>query len=176
MPWSPTRSARGSGPGRRSRSPASKFADKPGTPAYFELITHGYERAVQFYTDAFGWQGRVASDTTDFRMTVLDDGEQTVAGIMDAEGIMDASQGDHWGVYFKVADTDAALDTVTRLGGTVTTPAMDTPYAAWPASPTARHPLQAGRLTTVPVSVTASRCGLRQRRDGGPEVTGRRSG
>lgn len=104
------------------------YDNQPGTPAYFELITRGYERAVQFYADAFGWNGRVESDTPQFRLTVLDDGGQTTAGIMDGTSFMHPDQADFWGVYFKVADADAALATVTRLGGTITDPAMDTPY------------------------------------------------
>jgi uncharacterized protein len=101
------------------------FTGQPGTPAYFELITSSYERAVQFYADAFGWQGRVESDTADFRLTVLADGDQTTAGIMHMSAFPHLDQ---WGVYFKVADTDEALATATRLGATVTDPAMDTPY------------------------------------------------
>jgi uncharacterized protein len=101
------------------------YSGQPGTPAYFELITSSYERAVQFYTDAFGWNGRAESDTADFRLTVLADGDQVTAGIMHMSAFPHIDQ---WGVYFKVADTDAALATATRLGATVTDPAMDTPY------------------------------------------------
>jgi predicted enzyme related to lactoylglutathione lyase len=104
------------------------YSGQPGTPAYFELITRGYERAVAFYTDAFGWNGRVAGGTPDSRLTVLADGDQVTAGIMDGTTVLAEDQPDAWGVYFKVADTDAALAAVTRLGGTVTDPAADTPY------------------------------------------------
>ena len=37
---------------------------------------------------------------------------------MDASGFLPAGQADHWAVYLNVADTDAALATVTRLGWT----------------------------------------------------------
>ena len=101
---------------------------RPGTPAYFELMTRNYVRAVAFYRDVFGWDARTVSDTPEFRLTALQDGADTIAGIMDASGFLPAGQGDHWNVYVKVADTDAALATVTELGGTVTEPAVDTPY------------------------------------------------
>ena len=104
------------------------YAGQPGTPSYFELLTRDYQRAVRFYTDVFGWNGQVVSDTDEFRLTVLADGGQTLAGIMDGAAFLPADQGDHWGVYFKVADTDQALADVTRLGGTVTGAATDTPY------------------------------------------------
>lgn len=105
-----------------------EHSGQPGTPEYFELLTRDYRGAVRFYTDVFGWDGKVAGDTDEFRLTVLSDGEQTVAGIMDASGFLPDGQDDHWGVYLKVADTDQALADVTRLGGTVLQEAMDTPY------------------------------------------------
>jgi len=112
--------------------------DTPGTPAYFELITREYASAVEFYRDVFGWDPRVVSDTPEFRLTALKDGDETIAGIMDGSSFLPAGQPDRWGIYIKVTDTDAALATITRLGGTVTEPAMDTPYGrlAGAADPT----------------------------------------
>jgi len=104
------------------------FSGQPGTPAYFELLTRDYGRAVRFYADVFGWDGQVMSDTDEFRLTTLADGAQTLAGIMDASRFLPAGEGDHWNVYLQVADADAALAAVTRLGGTVIEPAADTPY------------------------------------------------
>jgi len=110
----------------------------PGTPAYYELITREYASAVDFYRDVFGWDPRVVSDTPEFRLTALKDGDETIAGIMDGSSFLPAGQPDRWGIYIKVTDTDAALATITRLGGTVTEPAMDTPYGrlAGAADPT----------------------------------------
>ena len=101
---------------------------KQGQPAYFELLTRDYPRAVRFYADVFGWDGTVMSDTSDFKLTALVDGEQTLAGIMDATAFLEADQADQWIVYVRVADTDAALAALTKLGGTVVDPAVDTPY------------------------------------------------
>lgn len=108
-----------------------EYAGRPGTPAYFELLTRDYERAVAFYRDVFGWPG--AAGTTggarQFRLTGLTDGAgQTVAGIMDGTAFLPPEAGDRWGTYVKVPDTDAALDEVVRLGGMVTRPGEDTPY------------------------------------------------
>jgi predicted enzyme related to lactoylglutathione lyase len=101
---------------------------EPGTPAYFELLTRDYAKAVEFYRDVFGWDPKVVGDTPEFRLTALKDGDETIAGIMDASGFLPEGQDDHWNVYFKVASTDAALAKITELGGTVTEPAVDTPY------------------------------------------------
>ena len=106
----------------------TEFTGEPGTPAYFELLTRDYRRAVGFYTDVFGWQGRVAGNTDEFRLTVLAEGKQTIAGIMDAAAFLPEGQADEWGVYLQVADADETLAIVGRLGGTVTQEAMDTPY------------------------------------------------
>jgi len=100
-----------------------------GTPAYFELMTRQYAKSVAFYTDVFGWQPEVAGDTDEFRLSVLkDSGGETIAGIMDGAGFLPPGAGDLWQVYLQVADTDAALDTVTGTGGAVLQPGMDTPY------------------------------------------------
>ncbi len=108
--------------------PGNTVFGEPGTPAYFELITREYEQAVGFYRDVFGWEPHVASDTPEFRLTALRDGEETIAGIMDGSGFLPEGQPGSWLFYVKVADTDAALAKVTELGGAVTEPAMDTPY------------------------------------------------
>lgn len=110
----------------------------PGTPAYFELLTRDYAGAVAFYLNVFGWQGREVSDTDEFRLTVLDDGGETIAGIMDASRFLPAGEPDSWGAYIKVTDADAALATITAHGGTVTQPTRDTPYGrlAGAADPT----------------------------------------
>ena len=101
---------------------------QPGTPAYFELLTRDYATSVGFYASVFGWDAQVVSDTPEFRLTALKDGADTVAGIMDAAAFLPADAGDHWNVYIQVADTDAALATVSDLGGTVAEAAIDTPY------------------------------------------------
>jgi len=108
--------------------PGTSVFGQPGTPAYFELMTRHYAKSVAFYQDVFGWQTVVAGDTPEFRLTALKDGADTIAGIMDAAGFLPPGQGDQWNVYVQVADTDAALATITELGGTVAQPAMDTPY------------------------------------------------
>jgi uncharacterized protein len=118
--------------------PGISVFGEPGTPAYFELITRDYAAAVGFYREAFGWDAQVMSDTPEFRLTALRDGGETIAGIMDGSGFLPAGQAGQWTIYVKVADTDAALATAVELGGTVTQPAMDTPYGrlAGAADPT----------------------------------------
>jgi uncharacterized protein len=100
-----------------------ELTGEAGAPAWFELHTAEYDKAVAFYRDAFGWDAHTMSDTDEFRYTTLGEGEGQLAGIMD-----DKAEPSGWNVYFEVADVDATLDRVKQLGGKVITPAEDTPY------------------------------------------------
>ena len=56
---------------------------EPGTPGWFDLETRDYARVVEFYRDAIGWTTSVLSDTDEFRYTMLQVGDEQLAGIMD---------------------------------------------------------------------------------------------
>jgi uncharacterized protein len=102
---------------------------EPGTPTWFELRTRNYAEAIDFYHDVFRWDTHTVPDTPpDFRYTTLGEGDAAMAGIMDASGLLSAGVPAHWAVYFGVADTDAALERVGRLGGSVVATPEDTPY------------------------------------------------
>lgn len=99
-----------------------------GAPGWFELHTKDYDRTVDFYTNTFGWDTHVMSDTPEFRYTNLGAGDDQKAGVMDAAAFLPPDVPSHWSVYFRVADIDAAVTTTTKLGGTVVQPPEDTPY------------------------------------------------
>ena len=99
-----------------------------GTPSWFELLTRDYQAAVGFYREVFGWDTHVVSDTPEFRFTTMRDGEEWLAGIMDASGFLPGGAPASWWVYFGVPDADAALATITSLGGSILVAAQDTPY------------------------------------------------
>jgi predicted enzyme related to lactoylglutathione lyase len=101
---------------------------EPGAPTWFELHTRSYDASVEFYKDVFKWDTTVMSDTPEFRYTTLGEGDGALAGIMDAAAFLPEGVPSHWVVYFGVADTDAAVAQVTRLGGSVVEAAMDSPY------------------------------------------------
>ena len=100
----------------------------PGTPAWFELHTRGYEAALDFYRTVFGWETRVMGDTSEFRYTTVNDGDEQLAGVMDASGHLPEGVPSYWAVYFATDDTDATLARAVELGGAIVTPAEDTPY------------------------------------------------
>ena len=60
---------------------------EPGAPSWFELHTRDYDASVRFYQDVFKWETSVAGDEPDFRYTTLGSGDDTLAGIMDAERV-----------------------------------------------------------------------------------------
>lgn len=109
-----------------------------GAAAWFELHTREYERSVAFYRDVFGWDTHEMSDTPEFRYTTLGEGEGQLAGIMDASAYLPEGSSAYWSIYFEVVDTDAALEKIVALGGSVIEPAEDTPYGrlATAADPT----------------------------------------
>ena len=76
---------------------------------------------MAFYRDVFGWDTHVAGDTDEFRYTTLGEGENQLAGIMDDSPYPEHDP-PHWAIYFRVDDTDAALEKIVELGGSVIQP------------------------------------------------------
>jgi len=109
--------------------PGLTVFDQPGAPVWFQLLTSDYAGAVTFYEDVFGWQTRVQSDEPEFRSTVQTAGGEDFAGIAAAsEGDLAAGEAGRWEVFFRVADTDAALARVVKLGGEALRQPQDTPF------------------------------------------------
>jgi len=101
---------------------------EPGTPVWFELHTSDYDAAVDFYRDVFDWTTEVMSASPEFRYTVSKHGESSVAGVYDARQDLGDTGCSFWTVYFGVEDVDDALLAVRELGGSVVSPAANTPY------------------------------------------------
>jgi predicted enzyme related to lactoylglutathione lyase len=101
---------------------------EPGAPSWFELHTRNYDAALPFYRDVFGWNMATVSDVPEFRYSTLGEGEDGLAGVMDASGFLPEGVPSSWTVYFGVESADATLARITELGGAVVQPAEDTPY------------------------------------------------
>lgn len=99
-----------------------------GAPSWFELHTRDYEASVAFYRDVFGWDTHVASDVPEFRYTTLGEGDDALAGVMDAAAMLPEGVPSHWSIYFGVDDADATLAQAVALGGSIIHPAEDTPF------------------------------------------------
>lgn len=102
--------------------------DEPGAPGWFELHTHHYDVALEFYTSVFGWTTDVMMDSPDFRYSRMIDGDTLLAGVIDAVPHMAPEFPSHWEIYFETADMDASSAKVIELGGQVLTPPHESPF------------------------------------------------
>lgn len=108
--------------------PGFGVTEDPGAPTWFELSARDYAAELAFYSNVFGWDPQVMGDTDDFRYSTVNEGSTQHAGIHDAARILPDGAPATWTVYFRVEDTDAALEAVSGNGGTVVSPAQDTPF------------------------------------------------
>ena len=96
-----------------------------GAFSWNELMTTDAAAAKVFYGDLFGW-GMQKFEAGDMDYTMATLGDQEIAGIMaipeEAAGMPPS-----WGSYVTVADVDALLLRVTKLGGKVAVPPHDIP-------------------------------------------------
>lgn len=97
---------------------------EPGTFCWTELLTTDVGRSEAFYTALFGWTAHHNGEGEGAYTEFLVDG-RPMAGMMAKPPMMPAEVPPYWGVYFAVADTDAAVARALELGGSVVAPAMD---------------------------------------------------
>ena len=99
-----------------------------GVASWFELLTRNYDASVAFYRDVFGWDAHTMSDSPELRYTTHGEGDDALAGIMDASAFVPEGAPGFWSIYFRVTDADAALEQIVELGGKIVRAAEDTPY------------------------------------------------
>ncbi|WP_193926259.1 VOC family protein [Arthrobacter dokdonensis] len=99
-----------------------------GAASWHELWTKDYPGALKFYQDVFGWKTAVMSDTAEFKYSTVGEGQDAVAGVLDATNDLPGHLPSTWQVYFQVADADASVATALSLGATVIQAAEDTPF------------------------------------------------
>lgn len=103
-----------------------------GTPCWFENMTMDFDAAHSFYETVLSW--RYATNPAQqaaapgVRYVTHGSGEQTAAGMCEANSFMPESAPSFWRVYFGVADLDAAVAKVSELGGAVVHAGGQTPF------------------------------------------------
>jgi predicted enzyme related to lactoylglutathione lyase len=110
--------------GREHRG--SQLANEPGAFTWNENLNDDPGKARSFYEQVFGytyesmpqWRG-------EYHMFKVDDAVRGGIGAKPAE--VPAGVPNFWNTYFSVADTDEAVATVTRTGGSVAQGPFDTP-------------------------------------------------
>lgn len=100
-----------------------------GSPTWFELHTSAYAPSVEFYAGACQWDARTMADEPGFRYTTYGEGEDALAGIMDASVYLpEGASLAEWSIYFGVDDADKTVAQAQSLGATVIDQPEDTPY------------------------------------------------
>jgi hypothetical protein len=88
-------------------------------------MTGGVEDAKDFYGRVLDWTYQTVDMPGGLIYTIVEGGENGVAGIMGRpEGIADEIP-NHWGIYFAVEDVDKTLARAQELGGAESYPPMD---------------------------------------------------
>ncbi|MBK8027550.1 MAG: VOC family protein [Chloroflexi bacterium] len=100
-----------------------------GSIAWFDLTVDNTEEVRDFYKEVVGWDhSDVDMDGyADYNMTEPGT-DTTAAGIVHRRGI-NADIPPQWMIYIMVADLDASVAAVERLGGKVVKRGKDMPYA-----------------------------------------------
>ena len=105
----------------------AQIVNEPGSLSWNELITTDMDAAKKFYADVFGWGAVTHGEGGPRPYTEFSVSGRSIAGGMPKGDMMPPQVPSHWGVYFAVADLDAALGSIKELGGQVLMPAMDSP-------------------------------------------------
>ncbi|MBT9312402.1 VOC family protein [Leptothoe kymatousa] len=103
------------------------------TFCWTELQTRGAERAAEFYKSVFGWELEVDEAPPNY-ISASVKGHMNCGMFDMAKAPMPDNVPPRWVVYFNVADLDASLAVVNRLGGSVLMDPMD---------------IEPGRFTTI---------------------------
>ncbi|WP_055587730.1 VOC family protein [Peterkaempfera griseoplana] len=100
---------------------------EPGSFFWPEIYTRDKATVDPFYETVFGYAGQQVAEGAEFDFKIWSLGHP-VAGRLQMNEYYPAELGAHALVYFRVADTDAAVAKVRSLGGTVTREPSDSPF------------------------------------------------
>jgi predicted enzyme related to lactoylglutathione lyase len=101
------------------------IVNEPNTYSWSELVTTETEASKQFYSAVFGWGSETHGEGGPMAYTEWKVAGRSVGGMMKKPPMMPAEVPPHWGVYFSVDGTEAAMDKVKELGGQVLMGPMD---------------------------------------------------
>jgi predicted enzyme related to lactoylglutathione lyase len=140
------------------RRPGAQLTNTPGAWNFSDLHVGDLEGSTAFYRDVFGWSfddlgfatmirrpgyGDHLAATTDPDIHERQSAASAPAGFADAIGWVAATEADepaHWHVTFTVADRDATVADVQRLGGEV----LRQTDTDWTREALVRDPQEAG--------------------------------
>ena len=103
----------------------AQIANEPGTWGWSELQTRDLDKATRFYSQVFGWKPTPFGEGGQY--TVLENDGRGIGGAMPMPAEVPTNIPSYWLSYFGVDDTDAAVETVKKNGGSVLAEPMDIP-------------------------------------------------
>jgi predicted enzyme related to lactoylglutathione lyase len=99
--------------------------NEPGFMTWNELTTRNVREAIDFWTKVMPWTVvEMDMGGTAYQMVSL--GDRLNCGIMAMDETWPEDMASHWMVYFRVEDTEAAINRAIELGGDLRVPAFDT--------------------------------------------------
>ena len=104
--------------------PGAELVNEPGSLSWNELNTRNADAAKAFYSAVFGWTSETGESPTMTYTQWYRDGD-VVGGMLHMGPQIPAEVPAHWLVYFAVDGTDAAVEKVKELGGSVMVPPFD---------------------------------------------------
>jgi hypothetical protein len=100
--------------------------NQPGGLSWEDLRSPDPDAARAFYSAVFGYNTQPLPDAgPDYQMFSLPNEQAPLGGM---GGLMGTDGPPQWIVYFGVAETSAAVQAAEQAGGSVLTPAFDSPY------------------------------------------------
>lgn len=100
---------------------------EPRAFTWTELNTRDLDGSKAFYASVFGWTAETSGEDGPMPYTEFKVGGDSVAGCMEMGADLPPEVPPHWLAYVEVADTDATVERVASLGGSVVVPGMDFP-------------------------------------------------
>jgi hypothetical protein len=104
-----------------------EIANEPGAMIWNENMSRSWEANKAFYAAVFGYEYNDMS-ADGFNYATFKVNGADVGGIGELPSDVPDEVPASWSNYFAVENTDEAVDEVVKLGGTVISPAWDTPF------------------------------------------------
>jgi predicted enzyme related to lactoylglutathione lyase len=116
-------------PAPRDETPDAEPA--VGEASWLELITTDAPAAMTFYQQLFGWRPGDAMDMGALgKYHIFNRGDRMIGGMMNRPPEL-GQVPPYWGIYFRVADINAATERIKAAGGTILLGPMEVPGGDW---------------------------------------------
>lgn len=99
---------------------------RPGTGVWFETLTKDFDADAAFYSAVLGWENALMEG--EGRYATNHPGDGATAGLCEAGAWLPEGVPSYWRVYFGVEDTDASVERIKELGGSLLDGPIDSPF------------------------------------------------